>query len=326
MSESATADTATIDQLKTLHQQGLYLQAYEVAKQLGPLKEWTGSDAQLIGGRLAHNLGSERLGRLMHRSAYQTNPNDPEVIYFYALSMMHRRGPLVTWETMREFGDLENASSEVQADWIALRGTVLAMLRDFEVAEQCFEKSMGLHPERPWLHVSKTFLLEQQDRPEEALEAAQRAIELAPWYRPAVQNLAHRLVQAKRDDEALTLMREANRRIESGDVRCQLAALLLELQEYDEAREIYEDLERFFPLQHLDRKRSEWLSARRADAAYYCGDFQSASEHAKLVDNPFYKALAENIASDSADGKRVILPVQFVRQNHLTCAPATLSA
>lgn len=326
MSTEVGASASTIDQLTQLHRQGQYLQAYELAKQNGPFKEWKTPAEQIIGGRLAHNLGSERLGRLMHRAAFESAPHDPEVIYFYTLSMMQRRGPLASWDLMRPFGDLPDASSEIKADWLALRGTVLAMLRDFEKAETYFEQAIQLHADRPWLYVSKTFLLEQQDRPDEALATAQHAIELSPWYRPAVQNLAHRLVQTNQDEEALNLMREANTRIESGDVRCQLAALLLELQQYEEAREIYEDIDRFYPLMDLDRKRPEWLAARRADAAYYCGDFKAAVEHAKRADAPFYTSLAENLSGENPTGNRVILPVKFVRQNHLTCAPATLSA
>lgn len=318
---------SAVEQLIDFHNRGQYLKGYELAQKMGPMQQWTGVQEQLIGGRLAYNLGSSRLGRVMHRAAFASEPKNPEVIYFHTMSMGQRRSALRTWQTMQNVGqELPGANDKTQSDWFALRACTLGILRDFSSAENWIERAIDLCPDRSWLYVCRTFLLEQQDRPEEALETAQRANELQPWYRPAVQNLADRLVQMNRDEEALALMREACTRLESGDVRCQLGALLLETQQYAEAREIYDGLEKFYPYMHLERKRPEWLAARRADTAYYCGDFSAASEHAKKADTPFYTDLAKKLSEENCTGKREILPVKFVRQNRLTCAPATLSA
>ena len=280
MSTETTAAT-TVAEMRELHGRGQYLQAYEVAKQLGPLEDWAGVDELLIGGRLAHNLGSSRLGRVMHRRAYAKDPSHPLVQYFYVLSMSQRRSSLQTLQLMDSIGqDLDGGDDVMQADWYALRACTLATVRDFERSDQWYQRAEQLCPDRAWVHVCRTYLLEQQDQSEEALKAAQHALTLRPWYRTAVQALADRLVQLNRDDEALSLMREACNRIESGDLHCQLGALLLETQQYEEARTIYDNVDKFYPLMHFDRKRPEWLSARRADAAYYCGDFTAASVHA----------------------------------------------
>ena len=322
-----TSAATFVAQMKELHGRGLYLQAYEVAKQLGPFENWTDVDQLLIGGRLAHNLGSSRLGRVMHRRAYATEPTHPLVQYFYVLSMSQRRSSLQTWELMESIGrDLPGGDDTLQADWYTLRACTLAILRDFEQSDHWYNEAEQLCPDRAWLHVCRTFLLEQQDQPDAALESAQHALTLRPWYRPAVQSLADRFVQLNRDDEALQLLREGCTRLESGDVQCQLGALLLETQQYEEARTIYENVDKLYPLMHRDRKRPEWLAARRADAAYYCGDFAAASEHAVKADVPFYTELADRLSNEDREGKRKILPVKFVRQNRLTCAPATLSA
>ena len=326
MNTQTEVAATTRSQLEELYHNGQYLQAYDIAQKLGPLKEWTDPSLQVLGGRLAHNLGSERLGRIMHRSAYQTAPDHPEVTYFYALSMSSKWGPLESWHRMSQLGELDGGPPAIQADWFALKAMTLGGLRDFENAENYVNKALELEPKRPWLHVCRTFLLERQDRADEALAAAEYALELRPWYRPAVQNLAHRLVQSNRDDEALALMREGIERLESGDLRIQLAALLLETQQYKEARDIYHDLEKYLPLNHLDRKRPQWIEARKADATYYCGDYKSATVHAQKADSPFYKSMAEQLQDESTPRKRVILPVKFVRQHHLTCAPATLTA
>lgn len=326
MSIEPSANSAIIEELTSLHNRGLYLQAFDLTHKVGPLKEWRDPSMQVIGGRLAHNLGSSRLGRIMHWAAYQQNPDDPEIAYFYVLSMSDRWGPLKTLDRMSEITHVAESSEVLCAHWAAHKAIVLTTLRDFERAETMFDEAIALQPNDSWLYVCKTGLLSHQDRPELALEVARKAFEVQPWYRPAVQNLFHRLIQMNQDEEAQTLMTEAVQRLESGDLRCQLAAFYLESQQYQLAREIYEDVERFLPLQHLERKGPQWLSARLADGAYYCGDHTSAITHAKAADSPFYKTLAENLETSDFDGNRVLLPVKFVRQNHMTCAPATLAA
>ena len=78
-----------------------------------------------------------------------------------------------------------------------------------------------------------------------------------------------------------------------------------------------------------DKYTKKWLACRRSDAAYYCGDIDSALKFAKEVEDiPFFKELATRLADPAIleSRKRVVLPVGFVRQHHMTCAPATLSA
>ncbi|MEO1524621.1 MAG: C39 family peptidase [Planctomycetota bacterium] len=327
MESSATDSVSTLDGALALYEQGLYLQAYEQVMPLGPLQTWTDPEAQLFGGRLARNLGASRLGRIMIRSAYRSRPDDAAITSFYAMSMSERRSALESWKWMQGIGeDLNGADDQIQSDWYVLRGCTLALLRDFEQSEVWFERAIDLCPDRSWIYVSRVFLAEQQDRPEEALEFAQKAFDLQPWYRPAVQCLANRLVQMNRDDEAFELLREGCERTESGDLHCQLGALYLETQRYQEARELFDEVDRFYPLMEFEKKLPESLSARRADAAYYCGDHQSAAEHARKTDSEFYTALADRLTEEGSEGNRVILPVKFVRQNRLTCAPATLSA
>lgn len=327
MSSSLQAETApSIERITELHEAGLYLQAYELCLQKGELKEWTEPHWQLIGGRLAHNLGSRRLSRLMHRAARRGNSSDPEIEYFYCMSMLDRWTVLRAWKEFSRRADNTDAEPEIRSHWLAMKAMLLGTLRDFQRADAAMEAALELQPQDSWLHVCQAGILGQQDRHDEALEVAQRAFELRPWYRPAVQCLADGYIQANRDDEALSLLTDANSRLESGDVRSQLAALYLERQQYELARELYGDLASYYPLARYDRKRPQWLAARVADAAYYCGDHSAAAAAARDADNPFYTALADNLENAGFSGRRKVLPVQFVQQHHMTCAPATLSA
>ncbi len=200
------------------------------------------------------------------------------------------------------------------------------MLRDFESADALLDEALAIAPERPWIWVEKSGVLEMEDRPEESIAAAQQALDLRPFYRPAVQTAAHCLVQMNRDQEAIALLTEAIDKLQSGDVIAQLAALQIELGRYDEARANFDGLEKYFPLMKHDKHRRQWLAARRADAAYYCGDIDEAVRLAKESDSPFHKQLVERLSDDSVSRQRTELAVPFVKQHHNTCGPATLSS
>ncbi len=320
------SDHATLDRVADLYRQGRYLDALAASEPLGPPEAWTGARASVLAGRLATMLGAPRLGRVLHARAWRRYPSEPEAVYFHAIGLLVRRGPWPCLELIRRYGDLPGADGSIQADWFALSGQVLAILRDFESAEDCLARAEKLAPTRPWIWVEKAVLLEAEDRPEDALGAAQHALRLRPWFRPAVQAAAHYLVQLNRDEEALALLTEAARHLQCGDLLIQRASLERELGRYREAREDLNRAAPLLPLMSRDRKRRMAFDAQRADAAYHCGDLREAARLSALVDVPFFKETAKRLAAEPLEGKRVVLTVGFVRQHHVTCAPATLSA
>lgn len=336
-----------------LYNQGLYLQAYKLAQTYSPIQTWSGTAARLIAGRLVMQLGAPRLGYALHLRAWRVDPTDPEALYYYTRVILARRGVLAAWEILRQHQDLPDATPQQQADWLTLRAHVLGRLRDFDSAESCLSWAEKLAPDHPWLWIERSTLYEFQDRYPEALAAAQHSLSLHPWYRPGVESTAHVLELLDRDAEALELLQQASQVLESGSVVAQLARLQTELGHHAEARQSYERIAELSPL--LDQGGILWLAARRSDTAYYCGDFAASAEWAKQAGGPFYRQLAERL--ENLNGKvlgvgiqkntdssqvttkditppaspsppsphRILLPVGFVRQHHMTCGPATLS-
>ena len=103
----------------------------------------------------------------------------------------------------------------------------------------------------------------------------------------------------------------------------QLARLQTELGLHDEARRSIERFAELAPL--LDKHTEQWLHPQRADAAYLCGDYAAALHHSQLSESPFHKIVADRMQAAGEDAARVLLPLGFVRQHHMTCAPATLT-
>jgi tetratricopeptide (TPR) repeat protein len=313
-----------LDRVLALYDDGRYLSAYERARQSGPLEAWAGTAAQVLAGRLAPHLGAPRLAIILHTRAWRGDRADPEACYYRARELHGRRGPLAAWEFLKRVGPLDDAPDAIRADWLAAHALVLGTLRDFDAAEAFLARADETRPEWPWVQVERAHLCELEDRCEEALAAARYALELRPWYRPAVQTAAHLLQLLDRDRDALELLTEAAARLEAGPIVAQLAALQSELGRDGDARESYERYAELSPLMEPAVRR--WLAGRRSDVSYDCGDVAGAIRFARKSEAPFFRALADRLESSAAGARRVLLDVPFIRQNHQTCAPATLAA
>ena len=315
-----------LDQIQQFYDGGQYLKAWKISQSLGPLKQWRGSREMVLGGRLAFNIGSRRIGNVLHRLALRLYPDDPAVITFAMLTMSGRLGPWATLQRMKLHGDIPNAKIENRADWLALKALNYAQLRDFQKAEYWQAKAFELTPENPWMYVSQTSILEYQDRNDEATAAAEKAVEIRPTYRPAIQALANRYIESNRDQDAVNLLTRAVNEIESGLVRCQLASFYRELEHFEHALKLYDGIENFFPLLSEDSKYEQWLAGVLSDLHYLNGKRETASQFARKVDDEFYTEFASRLEDKSFRGRRVQLPVKYFKQHHVTCAPATLTA
>ncbi|MBI2920172.1 MAG: C39 family peptidase [Planctomycetes bacterium] len=314
----------TLDSLHDLYARGQYLQAWEAARAHGPLREWTGTDALLIAGRLAANLGAPRLGSVLHVRAWRRDRGHQEARVYFVRAVADRFGPFAAWRHLGVFDDMEGTPEAIRADWFALRASVAGQLRDFDTAEKWLARAEESDPGEPWIQVVRAHLHEEEDRYDDALAAARRALEIRPWFRPGVQAAAHVLQLLNRNDEALALLEEASSRLECASVLTHLGALRAEIGRHPAAREAYAAAVRHSPL--VEEGVGRWLAARQSDAAYASGDLAGAAELARQAGGDYYSRLADRLAAPDAAARKSLLSVGFVRQHHVTCAPATLSA
>ena len=277
-----------------------------------------------MAGRLASNLGGYRLGRVLHWLAFRSDPSDPDLAAYHAYSLAERRGPLAAWELLERYGKPpEAAAADGLSHFFTARAMVAAQLRDFTAAEDWLDRASRATPDHPWVATSRAHVLEAQDRYAESLEAARQALELRPWYRPGVHAVAHALQLLDRDEEALALLLEATKHIENMHVVRQLASLQKELQLYNEAAATFSRLPDLAPL--LEKAERLWLERQLVTLDCLRNETAAALAGARRIDDPYYQELAQRL-EQSGPARRVRLEVPFVRQHHLTCAPATLSA
>ncbi|TAJ17750.1 MAG: tetratricopeptide repeat protein [Planctomycetota bacterium] len=313
-----------VAEITRLYDSGLYVQACARATALGQMREWRGTAARLIGGRLAANVGAPRLSDWLHLRAWRDDRGSAEAAYFVCSYISRRRGPLAAWRFLRGLPAFPRAKASVRADLLALEARFASWYRDFETSRSLLSEAHALAPESAWLLVEKCDILEKQDAYDEALAAAREALSLRPWYRPAVQSVAHVLQLLGRDEEAIALLAEALLHIESSSVAAALATLQGELDRHAEALASWERVRALAPL--MEAERLQWWEGRMSDAHYRCGNLARAADCASRANHGFFAAMAKRLAQPATDARRVILRVEFVRQHHMTCAPATLSA
>ena len=130
-------DGAALQGIQELYDRGFFLQALRRAETLGPLAQWRGADARVLAGRLARQLGGDRLGCALYFRAHREHPDHPEAAYFHARGLFERFGPFPALDLLARFGDPSTASPVVRSDLLSLRDFIAAdrsMDRAFEIA------------------------------------------------------------------------------------------------------------------------------------------------------------------------------------------------
>ena len=73
------AESAQLQEVRRCYQQGLYLDAYEVAQRLGPFEQWPGAEGKLLAARLVANLGDRRQAHTLIYRGRREYPRSAEV-------------------------------------------------------------------------------------------------------------------------------------------------------------------------------------------------------------------------------------------------------
>jgi hypothetical protein len=80
--------------VQSLYDRGLHLQAYQSAIAHAPLSQWQGTEARILVGRLAMQLGGNRLGAACHLRAWRGNRSSAAATYYYGRVVLSRQGLL----------------------------------------------------------------------------------------------------------------------------------------------------------------------------------------------------------------------------------------
>jgi tetratricopeptide (TPR) repeat protein len=315
-------------ELGQLHEAVRYLDAYDLSQRFSPLEEWPGTEGLILAGRLASCWGDWARSNRLHTRAWRGAPADPAAIYYQTLTIESHHGP---FEALRFIHDqralLEAAAPTKHHVWLWLQqARLLASFRDFEAAEALLHRAEphAAGAADPWWWVERARLLEQQDRYTEALASVDQAAKLRPRYRQAIETKAHLLTLVNRDEEAIAALSDSIHYLQAANLAQSLAIYLSEFERHDEALVALDQAVKWLPC--ADRHQRAWFAARRSDALRHLGRTDEAAAAAREAKTPFFDHVAKRLATPPSGRSRVHLRVGFVRQHHMTCAPATLTA
>ncbi|MDF1659973.1 MAG: tetratricopeptide repeat protein [Verrucomicrobiales bacterium] len=321
----------TIEQEDFFNQQiveGRHQQALAWLEATGDFTQRGDRVGRTLAARMLSILGDDRKSRLLHLKNYRVFPEDPVAMFYGAFSIDRSLGPLSAVDRISGF--LEGANEKAKEDkafaglWAYL-GSLESRFRDFSAAYRSFEIAERLDLEDTWIRVQRSQALLREDRTEEALEIAEGALALTPNYWAPMSEVADHYWAQNRDEECLALLERGVRDIEGrGPVR-QLIRCYDEIEDYTRGLELLDEYEKRTP--NADESSAKWIAANRASFLYQLGRGEEMIPHGKKADHYFYRQLIKRVKSGKfAGGRRVRLDVLFVRQNELTCAPATLTA
>lgn len=278
----------------------------------------------MASARLLGHLGARRQSDAQYFMLQRHNPQDPYVQISYLRTLCSRQGVYQGWRKLLSSPLSEESPALCRSEWYSLKAYLLGSFRDFELARAAFERAREIAPQDPWPLVEWAHVCELADLYEEALDCGHEALELCPGYHPAILALAHLQTLVGRDEEAMLLLTDAEKKLESGSISALLISLQIEKGMFQEAWETLERCVMRYPFADKDIKK--WLAASFVDVALSLHKYDEAKHYAKEVGGEFHERLSDRLSSNNYARNRVLLPVKFVRQHYKTCAPATLTA
>jgi len=292
-----------------------------------PLERWPWGAAAVLAGRVIAWLGGDRAAWRLHILNYRHAPWHDEAHLYHLFGLQASRGVLAslraTDRLLRDHTFTDDPT--VRFDVLAQRALLLSVFRDFPLAMATIDEAIASVPDRPWCPAIKAAILASADRRDEAIEWSDRALALRPGYRLAILHKADALIQLSRSNEAVAIL---EKELASTEVAAYAGLLQSIYSERDDTAAALGALDEWRQRQPLlDKRGIGFYHARRSDLLLRHGDFIGASEAASQADSHYHMTVAARLAEPgAADRRRVRLPVPFVRQHHITCAPATLAS
>ena len=323
-SVALAADISDMAHLKQLYRQGLFRQALNTAEQAwGPWRQVDACERRIFLARTLSNLGLTRSSDALLLRTWRQNRDDVQARYYYLRTIARRHGAFIGLQRMQAMIEPDALSCDTRAEWLGFKANLYAQYRDWPRAQTLLTQAKALGSESFWLAMEEAYVLEKQDRYQDALNAIE-PLALHHHYCPAILLSAYLYALLGRQDEAVTLLHHHAQRMESVPLYLQLYAMFQEYKVADGACWCIEQARALIP--EDDQALGEELAISAFSLAYLEEDMSAALTALEHVRTPYYRLIKKNMEQADLEDQPVLLEVPFVRQHHMTCAPATLTA
>lgn len=218
----------------------------------------------------------------------------------------------------------DSANEEGEAEWLGFQALVHTRFRDFQSAHTALSEAKSRSVLLPRLALVESRLLEAQDQIEEALAVVESECRRRPWHLPSVKRKAQLLEAAGRHTDALDLVTEADEHCPSLGLSLRRGRLLVERERFSEALDLYQEI--LHQLLLPDKGMERWLNSELFRCHYNLGEREEALQRLGANPTPKHRTLVENLKGSTTTGRVKCLAVDWVRQQHQTCAPARIAS
>ncbi|WOO42050.1 tetratricopeptide repeat protein [Rubellicoccus peritrichatus] len=317
------SEAIDIVNLRFLNQSSRYLDAYDLIQAEKPVQQWEDGPLKIEAAETLRQIGSPRLADSIVLRAYR-NSTDNLTFRIAAVSPVARhRGLWGAWQLIRSVPE-GTVDSDSLARLHQKRAQILTSLRDFELTEIAITSAhaAGISKEKELL--LKADLLKGQDRADEAHELLVEAAKLVPNSAIAGVRLAESYYERREIERTLKLYDELNQNTQARYITYRYIRILIEQEEYVKAAGQLDALKALGPLS--ENRVIENTAEIEAEIHFHQGRRNEAVEAARKSSRLFFKIWSENVAKSDDDSPRKVLDVPFIKQDHLTCVPASISA
>jgi cellulose synthase operon protein C len=320
MPTNANSDIIIIEEaIELAYNNRQYLDAYNKATEaFGTVTQWPTLRLKLQGCALLEHLGLQRKAAALALHLWRAHPTDPNTL---AEAIGTQRLKLSPLEILKKI-DAVLEEHPAHAELTATKAKIFSSYRDFATAEQLLS-SINPKEDVTWVINAKAQLKIEQDGYAEAEVLVEKVLLGEPNNRAAAQLKAHLLQLEGKIDDAISYLEPLWRSSQSWWLANQIFNLALEAGNYPLGQEALEQLKSLPP--YTEKYLADRINNHQADLL--CAQ-EKYDEATAFIDpkNLFHKRIVHAIKNKRDDSKRTLLPVPFIRQKNMTCAPASMSA
>ncbi len=321
-------DVTRLEQLEKLVEENRYGDALAGAIScFQHYRHWRQPRLTILAARCLAHLGQTRRADAIILRSWRRHRRHDELTLCYLNVLKRRWGLLSALQRIRAVAARSSLNRTQVARLRLYEAGVLIQYRDFDSAEQLLLSAKD-GVDAAVMATEYAALQMAQDRHQQALAYAEQALASAPGSRYALQLKAHLQNLLGDAAAAIATLERGRRRLQSFPVLSQLFHLYVENRAYTEAQQLFVDMQTLLPESSAETSRE--LNRMQADLLCAQQRYEQALPLLERQATGYWKSVAESINKSvdqpRDDKRRCVLDVPFVRQSHMTCAPASITA
>lgn len=275
--------------------------------------------------KLLSRLGNDRGSDALLLRVWRRNRRDPELLIRILFYKLHTEGPVLAKRFCHKHHDLLVQATDSTIDLAVFEVMVWIRQKDFAAATKLLNELKQKNPDNQWLLRVELMLLREQQLHQEAAELSLQYYSLYPNDLMLV-SVVKSMMSAQRHDEAIQLLIKYSPSFQNCDLWSDLIYLSAKAQDWDTCQAAISRFESTCITP--DRTFREQLLVNKAKIALSSQDQTQALQYLAQCTFSYNKSLFCNLQRfqlQTGPAER-LLNVPLVRQSHMTCAPATLTA